>query len=261
MDWPAPEDWAPAVDAVLEAEMAQARQLSSLGRAARAEAGVKVRQPLARALVYLPPGAPTLLSAIVADELNVDEVVITDELGSVQRFELVPNFKLLGPRFGSRVGEVRAALGQLDAADASNALEEGRAIQIALAGLQVTLDADEVELRVHGQPGFAVSRGGGEVVALDLAIDDSLRRRGLARDVVRQIQDQRKEIGLEVTDRIALRLAGLESLRDHFAAIAGEVLALDVSEEPGEGPGFPLDLAPGEAPARAWIEKFPPSAP
>jgi isoleucyl-tRNA synthetase len=261
VDWPAPADWAPAVDATLEAEMAQARQLSSLGRAARAEAGVKVRQPLARALVYLPPGAPALLSAIVADELNVDEVVVTDELGKVLRFELAPNFKLLGPRFGSRVGEVHAALGQLDATGASSALEAGRAIEIALFDGPVTLDADEVELRVHGQPGFAVSRGGGEVVALDLAIDESLRQRGLVRDVVRQIQDQRKEIGLEVTDRIALRLVGLESLRGHFATIAGEVLALDVSEDPGEGPGFPLDLGAPDAPGRAWIEKFPPSAP
>jgi len=260
-DWPTAADWAPAFDAPLEAEMAQARQLSSLGRAARAEAGVKVRQPLARALVYLPPGAPALLSAIVADELNVDEVVVTDELGKVLRFELVPNFKLLGPRFGSRVGEVRAALAALDATEASSALEAGRAIEIALSDGPVTLDADEVELRVHGQPGFAVSRGGGEVVALDLAIDESLRQRGLVRDVVRQIQDQRKEIGLEVTDRIALRLAGLESLRGHFATIAGEVLALDVSEHPGEGPGFPLDLGAGDAPARAWIEKVPPSAP
>jgi isoleucyl-tRNA synthetase len=241
--------------------MAQARQLSSLGRAARAEAGVTVRQPLARALVYLPPGAPALLSAIVADELNVDEVVVTDELGKVLRFELVPNFKLLGPRFGSRVGEVRAALAALDATEASSALEAGRAIEIALSDGRVTLDADEVELRVHGQPGFAVSRGGGEVVALDLAIDESLRQRGLVRDVVRQIQDQRKEIGLDVTDRIALRLAGLESLRGHFATIAGEVLALDVSEHPGEGPGFPLDLGAGDAPARAWIEKVAPSAP
>jgi isoleucyl-tRNA synthetase len=254
-DWPRPADWAGAVDAALEAEMAQARQLSSLGRAARGEAGVKVRQPLARALVYLPPGAPALLSAIVADELNVDEVVVTSELGAVLRFELRPNFKLLGPRFGSRVGEVQAALSALDAAEASEALEARRSIEITLSGGPVTLDADEVELRVHGQPGYAVSRGGGEVVALDLAIDDALRRRGDAREVVRQIQDQRKEIGLEVTDRIRLRLVGLDPLRPHFDAIGREVLAVEVSEGPGGGPGFPLDPGPPFEQARAWIEK------
>jgi isoleucyl-tRNA synthetase len=254
-DWPSPEDWTPSIDAALEAQMAQARQLSSLGRAARSEAGAKVRQPLARALVYLPPGAPELLSAIVADELNVDEVVVTDELSAVLRFELLPNFRLLGPRFGSRVGEVRAALAALDAAAASASLEAGRTIEVELPGERVTLEPDEVELRVHGQPGYAVSRGGGEVVALDLTIDDALRERGLVRDVVRQIQDQRKEIGLEVTDRIALHLGGLQALRAHFAAIGREVLALEVLDGPGAGPGFPLDLGSSDGPARAWIEK------
>jgi isoleucyl-tRNA synthetase len=254
-DWPSPEAWAPALDAALEAEMAQARQLSSLGRAARGEAGVKVRQPLARALVYLPPGAPALLDAIVADELNVDEVVVTDEVGKVLRFELLPNFRLLGPRFGSAVGEVRAALAALDPAVASAALEAGRAIEIVLAGGPVSLDADEVELRVHGQAGFAVSRGGGEVVALDLSVDDALRQRGLVRDVVRQIQDRRKEIGLEVIDRIRLRVVGLGSLRAHYDTIGREVLAVEVSEGPGEGPGFPLDLGTPDQQARAWIER------
>jgi len=254
-DWPATEPWAPAVDAALEAQMAQARQLSSLGRAARSEAGVKVRQPLARALVYLPPGAPALLDAIVADELNVDEVVVTSEVGTVLRFELLPNFRLLGPRFGSRVGDVKAALAALDATEASAALEAGRAIAVRLADEAVTLDADEVELRVHGQPGFAVSRGGGEVVALDLAIDDGLRQRGLVRDVVRQLQDLRKEIGLEVTDRIRLHLEGAEALRAHWDTIGREVLAVDVSEGAGKGTGFPLDLAGPDDQARAWIEK------
>jgi isoleucyl-tRNA synthetase len=153
------------------------------------------------------------------------------------------------------VGEVRAALAALDAAEASAALEAGRAIEIELSSGSVALDADEVELRVHGQPGFAVSRGGGEVVALDLAIDDALRQRGLVRDVVRQIQDQRKEIGLEVTDRIRLRLVGLESLGGHFDTISQEVLAVDVFEGPGEGAGFPLELGSPDEPARAWIEK------
>jgi isoleucyl-tRNA synthetase len=185
----------------------------------------------------------------------VDEVLVTDELSTVLQFELLPNFRLLGPRFGSRVGEVRAALAALDAAAASGSLEAGRTIEVELPGERVILEPDEVELRVHGQPGYAVSRGGGEVVALDLTIDDALRERGLVRDVVRQIQDQRKEIGLEVTDRITLHLGGLEALRAHFDAIGREVLALEVRDRPGAGPGFPLDLGASDGQARAWIEK------
>jgi isoleucyl-tRNA synthetase len=94
--------------------MALARRLSSLGRAARSEAGVKVRQPLARALVYLPPGSAELPPGIVEDELNVDLVEDTAELGDVLTYELVPNFKLLGPRLGSRVQQLRAAMGTVE---------------------------------------------------------------------------------------------------------------------------------------------------
>ena len=124
-DWPArrPE----AVDPDLEAGMALARRLSSLGRAARAEAGIKVRQPLARALVYLPPGSPTPPAGVVEDELNVDRVEAIGELGDVLTYELVPNFKLLGPRLGARVQELRAAMGSVDGAAAAAGLADGPA--------------------------------------------------------------------------------------------------------------------------------------
>ena len=91
--------------------MALARRLASLGRAARSEAGVKVRQPLARALVLPAAGCPAAArSGVVADELNVDQVVVAEELGEVLQFELVPNFKELGPRLGAAVKELKPAL-------------------------------------------------------------------------------------------------------------------------------------------------------
>ena len=92
--------------------MALARRLTSLGRAARSEASVKVRQPLARALVFLPADAPDILRDIVADELNVDEIDTADELSEVISFELVPNFRTLGPRLGERVKELQAGAGR-----------------------------------------------------------------------------------------------------------------------------------------------------
>jgi isoleucyl-tRNA synthetase len=233
--------------------MAQARRLSSLGRAARSEAGIKVRQPLARALVFLPPGAPRLLADIVANELNVDRVEIAAELGEVITFELVPNFRLLGPRLGQRVQEAKAALGELDAVDAAGTLEEGRPIRLVLAGGEIELGPDEVELRVRGQEGYAVSREGGEVVALDVTLDDELVARGLLRDVIRQVQDLRRESGLEVTDRIVLTLEGAEHLGPYLGQLAGEVLAVEVRAGTGDGPGSPIDV--GEGSGRAWIER------
>jgi isoleucyl-tRNA synthetase len=254
-DWPVAE--AALRDVDLEKQMAQARRLTSLGRAARAEASVKVRQPLRRALVFLPAGAPAILRGIVADELNVDEVDTADELGDVIEFQLVPNFSTLGPRLGKRVQGVQPALAALDSAAAADALESGQSITIGLDGETVELMPDDVSLRVKPQQGFAVSREGGEVVALDLALDDELRLRGLARDVVRLVQDLRKTRGLEVSDRIRLHLVGLDALAVHFDFIAREVLALGIETEPGEGEGTPLDLDDDlvAGPVLVWLSK------
>ena len=172
--------------------MALARRLSSLGRAARSEAGVKVRQTLARALVYLPPGSATPPVGVVEDELNVDLVEPIDELGGVLTYELVPNFKLLGPRLGARVQALREAMHSVDALAAAADLAAGRTVVVDLADGPVELGGDDIELRVRALPGFAVSRDGAEVVALDLAIDEDLRRRGLAREVIRNVQELRK---------------------------------------------------------------------
>ncbi len=216
-------------DAGLEDQMALARRLTSLGRAARSEAGVRVRQPLARALVYLPPGTPPVLFSMVAEELNVDQVQVTDELGEVLRFELVPNFKTLGPRLGPAVKEVKPALAGLDGAAAAAALEAGETVTVELSVGPVALGAGDLDLRVQGQPGYAVSRDGGEVVALDLAIDEDLRLRGLAREVVRNVQDLRKASGLEVADRIHLTLEGIDELAPYVELVGREVLAATVS--------------------------------
>ncbi len=257
-DWPALADPTGArgtIDTALESEMAQARRLASLGRAARSEAGVKVRQPLARALVFLSPGAPALLESVVGEELNVDEVVVADELGEVLRFELVPNFKELGPRLGPAVRDLKGALAGLDGVAAAATLEQGGTISVLLPGGPVELGPGDVELRVQGQPGFAVSREGGEVVALELAIDDELARRGLAREVVRHVQELRKTSGLDVSDRIVLSLGGLDELTPYFDYIGREVLATEVVAGAGRGEGIVLDLDALTSEARAWIEK------
>jgi isoleucyl-tRNA synthetase len=254
-DWPAAD--AELIDRDLEAQMALARRLTSLGRAARSEAGVKVRQPLARALVFLPSDAPAILRDIVADELNVDEIDTAEELSEVLEFELVPNFRALGPRLGEQVKELKPALAALDTAAAAAELEAGRPITVNLGGEAVELSPDDVQLRVRGQEGFAVSRESGEVVALDLTMSDALRKRGLARDVVRLVQDLRKTSGLEVSDRIRVRLVGLDLLAEHFDFIAREVLATEILTEPGEGDGTVLEVEDldSAAPPRAWIER------
>ncbi|MFY9782254.1 MAG: isoleucine--tRNA ligase [Acidimicrobiales bacterium] len=238
----------------LEASMAVARRLTSLGRAARAEAGVKVRQPLARALVFLAASSPLPPKGVVEDELNVDHLEYGRELADVLTFELVPNFRVVGPRLGEAVKELKPALAALDSLAAASAIEEGKSISVALSTGEFQLGPDDVELRVRGQGGFAVSRDGAEVIALDLAIDDGLKRRGYLRDVVRQVQDLRKNTGLDVSDRVVLNVTGLDDLSEGFATLASEVLALEVLTTPGVGEGTALDLDDGRQ-AFAWVRR------
>ncbi len=257
-DWPVAET--ALVDADLEAQMALARRLTSLGRAARGEASVKVRQPLKRALVFLPAGSPEILRDIVADELNVDEVDTAEELSEVIQFELVPNFRTLGARLKDLVKELKPALAALDTAAAAAALEAGESITVVLGGQPVELSPEDVQLRVRGQQGFAVSREGGEVVALDLNLDEGLRKRGLSRDVVRLIQDLRKASGLEVSDRIRVHVVGFDVIAEFFDFIAREVLAVEIVSGPGPGEGVVLELDDEllrEA-VRVWIERVDP---
>jgi isoleucyl-tRNA synthetase len=142
----------------------------------------------------------------------------------------------------------------LDSLAAAADLEAGRAIVVTLSTGTFELTGEDVELRVKGQGGFAVSRDGAEVVALDLTMTDELRRRGFLRDVVRQVQDLRKNSGLDVSDRIVLHVVGLDDLSDGFAMLASEVLASEVTSAPGEGEGTALELD-DDRDARAWVKR------
>ncbi len=136
----------------------------------------------------------------------------------------------------------------------------GESVTIVLGGEPVELSPDDVVLRVRGQQGFAVSREGGEVVALDLNLDEGLRKRGLSRDVVRLVQDLRKASGLEVSDRIRVHVVGLDAIAEFFDFIAREVLAVEIVSGPGEGEGVVLELDDEllTEPVRVWIQRVDP---
>ena len=252
LDWPVADR--SRRNAPLEESMAVARRLTSLGRAARAEAGVKVRQPLSRALVFLPKSSPLPPAGIVEDELNVDHLEYGRELAEVLSFEVIPNFRVVGPRFGEAVKELKPALAKVDSIGLDHILDDGWTISVELSTGAFELGPDDVELRVKSQEGFAVSRDGAEVVALDLTMNDDLRRRGYLRDVVRQVQDLRKNSGLDVSDRILLHLTGLDDLEDGFETLASEVLAREIVTTPGVGEGTALELDDDRA-AFAWVKK------
>jgi len=241
------------LNGALEEQMAVTRRLTSLGRSSRNDAGVKVRQPLGRALVFLAPGSAMPLLDVVADELNVDVVELAEDLSSLLTYELVPNFKRLGPRLGESVQHLRGAPAALDGASVAATFEAGGTVSVDLNGAVVELTAEDLDLRMKGDAAFAVTRDGSEVVALDLGIDDALFERGLVRDLIRHIQDLRKSSGFEVSDHITLTVSGAAFLEAHDELIAGEVLADSLDHGTGLGAGTAIDLD-GRA-VTAWISK------
>jgi len=253
--WPVLD--AALVDTGLEASVELTRHVVSLGRAARAKVGQRVRQPLRRAVVVVPARDSRLLLDDIAEELNVDEVVVSDALGDAVSVELVPNFRRLGPRLGERSKRVRPALAELDGTAAQQAaatLAGGGKLALEIDGGVVELGPDDVEVRTTPREGFTAASEGGLAVALDLELDDVLLHRGVVREVIRQLQDLRKDTGLELSDRVDVWLDGFADLGEDAEVISREVLAVRLEFAPGQGPGH--DLAGGDGRVgKGWLQK------
>jgi isoleucyl-tRNA synthetase len=238
-------------DGELEAAMDVARQTVRLGLAARAQAKIKVRQPL-RAAVIVATGreraAIERLEDIVRDELNVYELRFVSEADELGQIEVKPNYRTLGPRFGKQMPMVAAAVAGLDPAHVAAALREGRTVAITVGGNDHELTADDVLITMKPLEGYQVEREGSHAVALEIEIDGALRVDGWARDIVRAVQNARQAAGLEVSDRIALTLDGdpelIEAARQHEANIAGETLATRVSYEDVDAVPVTIDGRP-----------------
>jgi isoleucyl-tRNA synthetase len=227
--------------------MELARRIASLGHAARKGAGLRVRQPLAAVRVAGADAAPLRrdVLALVADELNVKDVVLGADLGELVTRNVRLNPAKLGPKYGKRMRELNQAvqLGSYTVTD------DGR---VQVDGL--VLEPDEVNIRLEAVAGYAVSQDGGLVVALDTTLTPDLVAEGRARVMVHRVQMLRKDAGLNVEDRIELEYAGDSELErvlgQHSEYVKRETLAtrLEAVESPsgyewrGEVDGLPLHI-------------------
>jgi isoleucyl-tRNA synthetase len=238
-DWPKVDG--SLVDEALSRQMAVVRRAVELGRAARAGAKVKNRQPLAALAVFGSDwaGLPEELRDLVLDELNVLSAVTLSDVGNVVHVQVKPNFRTLGKKLGSRTKDVTAALVATPAEAVVAAVRDGSPLE--LAGEPVTLDPEDVLVTETPAEGWATASEPGLTVALDLRLTDELRRAGLLRDVVRLVQEARKSQGFDVSDRIELWWqadAGevATALREGQAMLADEVLAVSVTAGPPAAP-------------------------
>jgi isoleucyl-tRNA synthetase len=250
-DWPAAD--ASLVDEELERRMAVVLRAVELGRSVRAAHDLRVRQPLAVAKIKAADtrDAQRLrdpeLARLVAEELNVRRVEVVDR-ADFRTLSAKPDWKRLGPRLGARMKAAGAAIAKVSEAELEAFAESGR-LALASDGETVTFDREDIVLVEKGREGYAVAGGGGLVLALDTRLDDDLVSEGRAREIVNRVQNARKTAGLDVSDRIVLRLSGSEDLlaaaRRHERLILGEVLGTRM--EIGAGAGaqeFEVDGAP-----------------
>jgi isoleucyl-tRNA synthetase len=244
-EYPAPDDG--LVDRTLDEAMAAARQIVELGRRIRTETKIRVRQPLLEAAVHYAGDHDALapLFELIAEELNVKRVVFAESAEQLGRWRAKPNYKVLGPRLGSRVQAVASALGRDDGTLAST-LARGEPVSLELPDGGVGLSPDDVDLVQETLEGWGVAGESGLTVALELELTPDLRQEGRARELVRVVQDARKAAGLDVSDRIVLGLevdgdvgAALARFRD---LIAAETLA--------------VELVDGAAPDASYHEAF-----
>jgi isoleucyl-tRNA synthetase len=237
-DYPEPA----ARDEDLEQAMAVVRDAVELGRSARSHGKIKLRQPLGEAVIVAAPRereAIERLERLVLDELNVKALRYVSEADELGRWELKPNYRTLGPRFGKDMPRVADAVAGLDASHAAATLRDGGTVGILINGNDHPLTADDVQLVLQPLEGYQVERAGTHAVALNLELDDGLRREGLAREVVHAIQNARKSAGLNVEDRISLTLGGHDELLDAVRAnedyVAGETLATTLTYDGAVG--------------------------
>jgi isoleucyl-tRNA synthetase len=232
-------------DPELEQAMSVARETVRLGLSARSQAKLKIRQPL-RAAVIVATGfereAIERLSAIVREELNVHELRFVSEADELGEIDIKPNYRALGPRFGRHMPQAAAAIAALDPAR----LRQGARVGINVDGKEHEIGPEDVQIVLQPLEGYQVERSGTHAVALNLELDEELRREGLAREVVHAVQAARKNAGLEVEDRIELKLGGddelLEAARIHQDYVAGETLATSVVYDGADGAAATADI-------------------
>lgn len=221
-------------DEALSERMDQVRLIASLGLRARQEASLKVRQPLGKVEVILADQTHQAWleehAEVIAGELNVKSVEFSDTPEKYVDHEVLPNFKLLGKKLGKLMPKVKKELNAASGSELLANLRDNGKIDLVIDGQAVQLSPEEVEVRITAKEGWAAANDRGVVVVLSTELTDDLIQEGLARDLVRAIQDRRKEIGCEFTDRIEVGVetdsadlrAAIEKFSDY---IAGETLA------------------------------------
>jgi len=252
-DYPAADE--SLIDQELSDEMGLVRQIVSLGHSARTQAGVKVRQPLALVeLVLADPSRRTWLedhNQLIAEELNVKRVEFAPDAQQYVDYQLKPDFKVIGPKFGKLAPRIKRALSTGDASAMHGQLQTDGKIELDVDGGQVALTAEDLQVAISARTGWTAAEGRDAVVVLSTEITDELREEGMTREFVHHVQNARKQRDLDYTDRIRLRtdcsahFQGILAKPQNKDFIESETLTTDVQTSAGSigpGEGFEVEI-------------------
>jgi isoleucyl-tRNA synthetase len=234
------------VDSELLEAMSAAQRVVALGRAARDKVGLKNRQPLARIFVRAPSAEARdrvmEMQDIILDELNVKKLQFAEADDELVSYSVRPNLPALGPRYGKQMPAIRAALASLDPAEVVRLLTRNDRVILRLDGQVLELGPDEIVTSATERLGYAAMAADGFLVALDTELTPELRREGLARQVVRRVNEWRKAAGFSIEDRILVRYQAsndlAHSIQEFVDHIQQETLAKSFIEAPPSGSGF-----------------------
>jgi isoleucyl-tRNA synthetase len=248
---------AEVVNDTLSSRMRTLREIASLGRSARMDNKLKVRQPLSSVHVILSDATHQEWleehDALLRDELNVKQIDYIREAEKYITYQVQPNFKRLGPRVGKLLPGLKAALGQANGAQLLAELSVAGKVTLEVSGEKVELDSEDIQVRLQAKPGWAAAQGAGVVVVLNTELTPELIAEGYARDVVRLVQDRRKEMNLDFTDRIELGLTTAsdelqQAIQANADYIAGETLATALKTESlADGEGQEVEIGDFQA--------------
>ncbi len=253
-DYPTPD--VDAVDEVLLARMEMLRQVASLGRSARTDAKLKVRQPLARIEVILADHTHQAWleehDELLREELNVKQIEYAQDADQYIKYQIQPNFKKLGPKIGPLVPALKAALGVADGAALLRDLRVNGKTTVMIKGQTIELDEEDIQVRLQAREGWAAAQGPSCVVVLNTQLTDDLIQEGIANDVNRCVQERRKEINCAHTDRIHVAVvteseavvAAMQKFQDWLRS---ETLAVQWTDAPlGGASSREFELAQGK---------------
>jgi isoleucyl-tRNA synthetase len=238
------------IDEQLSADMAMVQRVTSLGHAARQSANLKVRQPLAQVVVRTRNGeeeaALRRLQQFVLDELNVKEMNFTHAGSDLVDVTVFPYPKQLGQKYGKGYPKIRQALSGMDQADLATRFQAGETVEIVADGEPYAVAPEDVDVRVTPRAGFSVAQEAGYLVAVTTELDQALIQEGYARELVRRIQQLRKDAGLEISDRIVTYIADSDLMHEvlaHFGVyVREETLSIEVVQLHDEATGVPAHL-------------------